>query len=80
MYKIKRKTDYGFDLGDTLAAQAVGELNYEIDTEAVNMLSVAAGEDADLVWSKTQPFGVNLRDHYESFLNQIEVAKAKENA
>ena len=49
----------------------------EIDTEAVNMLTAAAGTDADLVWSKTQPLGVSLRDHYESFLNQIEVAKAK---
>ena len=77
MAAFQAKTDYGFDLGDTLATQAVGELNYEIDTEAVNLLAENAGEDADLVWSKTQPIGVSLRDHYESFLNQIEVAKAK---
>lgn len=74
---FQAKQDYGFDLQDTLAAQAVGELNYEIDTEAVEMLVANAGEDADLVWSKTQPIGVSLRDHYESFLNQIEIAKAK---
>lgn len=77
MAAFQAKQDYGFDLGDTLATQAVGELNYEIDTEAVNLLVDNAGEDADLVWSKTQPIGVSLRDHYESFLNQIEVAKAK---
>lgn len=77
MAAFQAKQDYGFDLGDTLAAQAVGELNYEIDTEAVNLLVENAGEDADLVWSKTQPLGVSLRDHYESFLNQVEVAKAK---
>jgi hypothetical protein len=77
MAAFQAKQDYGFDLGDTLATQAVGELNYEIDTEAVELLVANAGEDADLVWSKTQPFGVNLRDHYESFLNQIEIAKAR---
>lgn len=77
MAAFQAKQDYGFDLGDTLATQAVGELNYEIDTEAVNLLAGSAAEDADLVWSKTQPIGVSLRDHYESFLNQIEVAKAK---
>lgn len=60
-----------------MATQAVGELNYEIDTEGVNLLVSNAGIDADLVWSKTQPIGVNLRDHYESFLNQIEIAKAR---
>lgn len=49
----------------------------EIDTEAVNLLVANAGTEVDLVWSKTQPIGVSLRDHYESFLNQIEIAKAK---
>lgn len=77
MANYQAKQDYGFDLGETLATQAVGELNREIDVEAVNMLVEAAGTDAGLVWSKTQPFGVNLRDHYESFANQIEVAKSK---
>lgn len=76
MAAFQAKTDYGFDLGDTLATQAVGELNYEIDTEGVELLVENAGTDADLVWSKTQPYGVSLRDHYESFLNQIEVAKS----
>ena len=41
------------------------------------MLVDAAGSDDSLVWSKTQPFGVNLRDHYESFANQIAIATSK---
>ena len=77
MANYQAKQDYGFDLGETLATQAVGELNREIDVEAVNMLVDAAGSDDSLVWSKTQPFGVNLRDHYESFANQIAVASSK---
>lgn len=77
MAAFQAKQDYGFDLGDTLATQAVGELNYEIDTEGVELLVTNADTDAELVWSKTQPIGVSLRDHYESFLNQIELAKAK---
>lgn len=77
MANYQAKQDYGFDLGETLATQAVGELNREIDVEAVNLLVENAGSDDSLVWSKTQPFGVNLRDHYESFANQIEVAKSK---
>ena len=56
-----RKTDYGFDLGDQLAKQAVGELAREIDTEVTNMLIDAAEEDASLVWSKTLPVGVNFQ-------------------
>lgn len=77
MAAFQAKTDYGFDLSDTLATQAVGELNYEIDTEGVQMLVDNAESDENLVWSKTQPFGVSLTDHYESFLNQIEIAKSK---
>ena len=60
-----------------MATQAVGELQREIDVEGVNLLLENAGSDDSLVWSKTQPFGVSLRDHYESFANQIEVAKSK---
>lgn len=58
MYQAK--TDYGVDLGDQLAEKAVGELAYEIDTEITNMLSENAVDDAELVWSKTLPVGVNL--------------------
>ena len=35
MAAFQAKTDYGFDLADGLAEQAVGQLAYEIDTEIV---------------------------------------------
>lgn len=53
------------DLANQLAEKAVGELNYEIDTEVCNLLIDNAAEDADLTWSKTLPIGVN------SVINQI---------
>ena len=57
---FQAKTDYGFDLGDSLAEQAVGELQYEVDTEIINLLDETAGEaQATLTWSKTLPVGVN---------------------
>ena len=57
---FQAKTDYGFDLGDSLAEQAVGELSYEIDTEIINLLDETAGVAQDnLKWSKTLPVGVN---------------------
>ena len=57
---FQAKTDYGFDLGDSLAEQAVGELQYEVDTEIINLLDETAGEaQAMLTWSKTLPVGVN---------------------
>ena len=52
------KQDYGFDMQETLATQAVGELQREIDVEAVNLLVESAGSDDSLVWSKTQPFKI----------------------
>ncbi len=59
---FQAKTDYGFDLGDSLAEQAVGELQYEIDTEVINLLDETAGAvQPDLTWSKTLPVGVEAR-------------------
>lgn len=43
------KTDYGFDLGDQLAEKAVGQLEYEIDTEVTQLLIDNANSDDDLV-------------------------------
>lgn len=71
------KTDYGVDLGDQLAEKAVGELSYEIDTEIVNMLVENAAFDAELEWSKTLPVGVSKTEHYEGFVEVIEIAKQK---
>lgn len=75
---FQAKTDYGFDLGDQLAEKAVGQLQYEIDTEVVNLLDTTAGapDAADgLVWSKTLPVGVSKTEHYEGFAEIVELAR-----
>lgn len=71
------KTDYGFDLEDQLAEKAVGQLNYEIDTEVTNLLIDNAAQDGALVWSKSLPLGVSKAEHYEGFTEIVEIAKQK---
>lgn len=72
---FQAKTDYGFDLGDQLAEQAVGELSYEIDSEIVELLDEMAGDAlTDLTWSKTLPVGVSKRDHYAGFAEIAQLA------
>jgi hypothetical protein len=74
---FQAKTDYGFSLDKQIAEQACGELAYEIDTEIVAMLKEGAGvaEEA-LTWSKTLPAGVSKFEHYNGFLEVVEMAKA----
>ena len=75
--QFEAKNDYGMDLGENLAIQAVGELQYEIDTECVNMLVEAADKQPEkLTWSKTLPIGVSLTEHYIGFVATLEKAKA----
>lgn len=74
---FQAKTDYGFDLGDQLAEKAVGQLNYEIDTEVCQLLIDNAPQDGDLVWSKTLPVGVSKTEHYEGFVEILEIARQK---
>ena len=71
------KQDYGFDLGDQLAQKAVGQLNYEIDTEVTQLLIDNADGDGDLVWSKTLPVGVSKMEHYEGFTEIVAIGKQK---
>ena len=72
------KTDYGVDLGDQLAEKACGELAYEIDTEITNLLAAEAMDGgAELTWSKTLPVGVAKSEHYEGFVEILELAKAR---
>ena len=74
---FQAKTDYGFSLDKQIAEQACGELSYEIDTEIVSMLKDGAGEAlAELTWSKTLPAGVSKFEHYNGFLEVVEMAKA----
>lgn len=72
---FQAKTDYGFDLGDQLAEKAVGQLEYEIDTEIVQMLIDNAPTDETLTWSKTLPVGVSKAEHYQGFMEIVEDAK-----
>lgn len=71
------KQDYGFDLADQIAEKAVGQLQYEIDTEITQLLIDNATSDQDLVWSKTLPVGVSKAEHYEGFSEIIEVARQR---
>lgn len=74
---FQAKTDYGFSLDKQIAEQACGELAYEIDSEIVAMLKDGAGAaDAKLTWSKTLPAGVSKWEHYNGFLEIVEMAKA----
>ena len=79
---FQAKTDYGFSLDKQIAEQACGELAYEIDTEIVAMLKDGAKEGttdeefAALTWSKTLPVGVSKFEHYNGFLEIVEIAKA----
>jgi hypothetical protein len=75
---FQAKTDYGFSLDKQIAEQACGELAYEIDTEIVDMLYRAAfaHEDKLADWSKTLPAGVSKFEHYNGFLEVIEMGKA----
>lgn len=75
MAAYEAKQDYGFDLPEQLSAQAVAELSYEIDSEVVGLLSETAEFNEELVFNAVPTIGVNLRDHYHTFLQTIERAK-----
>ena len=64
------------DLGDQLAEKAVGQLSYEIDTEVVELLDSTAGAvQTDLQWSKTLPIGVSKQEHYQGFMEIVEIGR-----
>lgn len=73
---FQAKTDYGINLDEQLASQAVGELAYEIDSEVVALLAKSAELKEELKWNKTQRVGVSLMEHYAAFAEVIEIAKA----
>lgn len=71
------KNDYGFDMGQQLAAQAQGELAYEIDTEGVMMLYNGAEESKYLSFAKyTDDKAISRSQYYEEFSEIINRAKA----
>lgn len=68
--------EYGQSIEDLLATQASGEIAHEIDNElTVDLLKSAIGNTNPLLtprtWSKTQPVGVSLADHYDGFIEKI---------
>ena len=71
---FQAKSDYGFDLGENMAKQAIGELQYEIDSEVVDVLHKAVDplKAAQHVWSKTPGIGVSLVDHYAGFAKMFD--------
>lgn len=73
---FQAKTDYGFDMGQQLAAQAQGELAYEIDTEGVLMLSNGAEMDDTLKFAKyVDDKAISRSQYYEGFSEIIARAK-----
>ena len=74
---FEAKNDYGFDMQQQLAAQAVAELAFEIDTEVVLGLDEAAGAAIpSLKWNILRPQYISKADHYEGFAEVLEAAKA----
>ena len=73
---FQAQAEYGLNLGDQLAEQAVGELAYEIDSEIVFGLVDAAPMKAALTFQQNDRIGVSLADHYAGFAAVLERAKA----
>lgn len=76
---FQAKTDYGFDMGKELAEKACAELAFEIDEEIIHFLAELGRKEENFVeaatFNKTLPVGVSKRDHYESFIECVEIAK-----
>lgn len=50
-----------------MATQVTGELAHEIDNELTSDLLRFANAGNPITWSRTQPTGISLVDHYDSF-------------
>jgi len=68
-YELERA--YGQDINTLLATEAAGEIAHEIDLEITFDLLRMAGAGAPVVWSKQQPYGVSVADHYDSFMAKL---------
>lgn len=68
-YELEK--EYGQDIDSLLATEVAGEIAHEIDIELAGDIHKMAGAGADIVWSKTQPTGVNNLDHYDSFYTKL---------
>lgn len=59
--------EYGQDMQQLLATQAVGEIQAEIDNEITSDLYRIANAGPEVTWSRTAPLGVGTVEHYDSF-------------
>lgn len=76
--QFQAQTEYGLDMNKALAEQATAELQYEIDTEIVEMLRDAAPVANELdPFTLAQPIGVSKQDHYATFAEWIDKADQK---
>lgn len=79
---FQAKTDYGYDLAEQIAAQAQGELAYEIDTEGVMMLANAAQKEIEFksydLFENANVNGtyISRSQYYEGFSEKV-IAAAK---
>ena len=64
---FQAKTDYGYDLGEQLSAQAQGELAYEIDTEGVMLLESGAEFDKQLTFNS---YEVDSKDVNKTYISR----------
>lgn len=63
--------EYGQEMQQLLATQATAEIEQEIDNEITLDLYNVANAGPEITWSRVQPHGVNIVDHYDSFWNEI---------
>lgn len=63
--------EYGQDMQTMLATQSTAEIQQEIDNEVMYDLLKIANAGPEVVWSRTQPPGVNMIDHYDTFFAEI---------
>lgn len=76
--QFQAQTEYGLDMNKALAEQATAELQYEIDTEIVEMLRDAAKANPNIdPFDLVEPIGVSKQEHYASFVDRIDLADQK---
>lgn len=68
-YELEK--EYGQSAQQLLATQATAEIAQEIDNEITLDLYRIANAGPQIAWSRIQPVGVNIVDHYDSFWNKI---------
>jgi len=76
MAAFQAQQENNIDLGKLLQTQAVGELQYEIDTEVVKLLVDSAPADVTLKFNRVKPEGISLAEHYAAFTEIV--AKASQ--